>query len=115
MIRAFAILHRRPDVSEEEFIRYWKEVHAPIVLQVPGIRRFREHRVVGCNIPGIEPFVAGELWFDSPEALFEGFASENGKKAYASGANIIDQARNVRLILEEIADFQVEGTGAAGD
>ena len=106
MVRFLAILHKRADVSPEEFVRYWKEVHAPIVMKMPGIRRFRENIVRSCRVPGIEPFAIGELWFDSEEAGLAALKSEEGKKALASGGNIINQERNAGIAVEEIADFR---------
>ena len=43
MLKLVFCLHRLPGLSREEFQRYWKEVHAPLVrryAEALGIRRY---------------------------------------------------------------------------
>jgi hypothetical protein len=37
MVKFFFILRRKPGLSAEEFHRYWKNVHGPIVSRLPGL------------------------------------------------------------------------------
>ena len=40
MIRRVSILTRKPELSHEEFVDHWENVHGPLALKVPGIRRY---------------------------------------------------------------------------
>lgn len=64
MIKVVALIKGKPDLSREEFLRYWQDEHPAYVRRLPGIRGYRQN-------PAIEhhrqwPFDgAAELWFDS--------------------------------------------------
>jgi len=59
------MIKRRPDLTREEFCKYWKEKHGPLVAKiVPGLRKYIQ------NYP-MEPFGSkyefdgiAEMWFD---------------------------------------------------
>ena len=53
MIKTVTLLTRRADLTAEEFHRHWKRVHAPLVLAMPGVRRYVQCRPV--SITGKEP------------------------------------------------------------
>ena len=103
MIKLTYCLRRRPDLTWEEFSRYWRDVHAPLVAEraeVLGIRRYVQLRTV--QVPGLhaafqarnggspEPFDGvAELWFDSLEAI----ATTSDEAARAS-AELLEDERN---------------------
>ena len=39
MIKVVVLLPRRNDVSREDFQRYLRETHLPLVARIPGMRR----------------------------------------------------------------------------
>lgn len=95
MIKLAYALRRHPDLSPEEFHRYWREQHAPLVrsrAETLRIRRYvqlhtrptpldaalREHRGDEEPYDGV-----AELWWDSLEDLLEGFGTEEGEAAAA--------------------------------
>ena len=74
MVKLFFILRRKPGLSTDEFHRYWKEVHGPIVARLPGLVRYFQHHVVSMPRPEyaqddqpIDGIV--ETWWESAEAL----------------------------------------------
>jgi uncharacterized protein (TIGR02118 family) len=94
MIKLVFTLRRREDMTREEFQRYWREQHAPLVRRhadALGIRRYVQ--VHACDTPldeaiagprGSEPrFYDGvaELWWDSLEELVAAFSSDAGQAA----------------------------------
>jgi len=103
MIKLTYCLRRRPDLTWEEFSRYWREVHAPLVAEraaVLGIRRYVQLRTV--QLPDLhavfqarnggspEPFDGvAELWFDSLESM--GTASPEATQA---SAELLEDERN---------------------
>ena len=40
MIKSVTLLTRKPGLTHEQFMRHWVEIHAPLALRVPGIRRY---------------------------------------------------------------------------
>ena len=40
MIKAVFPVHKRPDMNDEEFRRYWRETHGPTAAKVPGARKY---------------------------------------------------------------------------
>ena len=46
MIHLHYFITRKPALGEEEFHRYWRETHAPIVKRIPQLRGYLQtHRI----------------------------------------------------------------------
>ena len=77
MIKVIAVLHKRADMSREEFVRYWRDVHAPLVKKMPGLRRYVINPALEAHPKGAPLAFDGvaELWFDDAAAVQAGFAS----------------------------------------
>lgn len=96
-------LRRKPGMSREEFQRYWRETHAPLVAeraQTLGIRRYIQahtedlpdaHAALQARNGGApEPFDGvAELWFDSLDA----FASDDPAVRKASADLFEDETK----------------------
>ena len=107
--RNLAILHRRADVSPEEFQRYWLETHSGFVVRVPSVYRFGTNLVLESTVEGLQPDAMGELWWRTPADSEIGFSIPEGQRALQSGHNIIDQPRNTGMVLERLDEFLPEG------
>ena len=105
MIRRVSILTRKPNLSHEEFVDHWENVHGPLALKVPGIRRYVQSHITGQHfrpdIPAQTDDVDGiaELWYDSLEDLERSSQTPEAKALYADGALIIGKIRT--FIIEE--------------
>jgi uncharacterized protein (TIGR02118 family) len=107
MIKLVFTLHRRPDISAEEFHCYWREEHARLVhlhREALGIVRYvQSHRfasaldsVMQASRGALAPHDGiAELWWDSVEALLAASASTNGRAAQA--ALLKDERRFIDL------------------
>ncbi|WP_426571517.1 EthD domain-containing protein [Aquihabitans sp. McL0605] len=96
MLKVIFCLRRSPDLSREEFQRYWREHHAPLVqahAEALGIRRYvQEHSiddsisllVAGERNPPAPFDGVAELWFDDLDALAATAATEEGRAAGAA-------------------------------
>jgi uncharacterized protein (TIGR02118 family) len=40
MIKSISLLTRKLGLTHEQFMKHWFEIHAPLALKVPGIRRY---------------------------------------------------------------------------
>jgi uncharacterized protein (TIGR02118 family) len=103
MIKLTYCLRRRADLTWDEFSRYWREVHAPLVAaraEILGIRRYVQVRTA--PVPEVhasyqqrnggspEPFDGiAELWFDSLEVL-----AGRGDAARQASAELLADERN---------------------
>lgn len=96
MIKLTYCLHRLPSLTREEFQRYWRETHAPLVAAAGpalGIRRYVQCHTVasaigegtadGRNMPhgeGEDYDGVAELWFDSEDAVAAMTATAEGMR-----------------------------------
>jgi uncharacterized protein (TIGR02118 family) len=108
MIKLVFTIHRRAEMTPEEFQRYWREEHAELVKRhagALGIRRYIQTHARDTDIDealsesrGSEPrFYDGvaELWWDSFEDLLAASTSEAG--LIAGQALLEDESRFIDL------------------
>jgi uncharacterized protein (TIGR02118 family) len=99
MIKVLGLLTRRPELTHEAFVKHWLEIHGPLALAVPGIRRYVQSHIVGTrtrpDIPETDVEVDGiaELGFDDEAALQRASASPEMKRLTDDGALIIGQIK----------------------
>ena len=75
MVKFSGMILKRDELTIEEFKKYWVEVHAPIMLKVPGVLHYRLN-VIDRKIDGAFPYDAfSEVWFESEEAMDAALAS----------------------------------------
>ena len=82
MIKMIIALKRREGMSHEEFARYQREIHRPLLMAIPEAARYFRRFVVSYPIPA--PDYSGpdhdsvvEAWFDSLEDMNALYFSEN--------------------------------------
>ena len=95
MIKLTFCLHRLPSLSRDEFQRYWREQHAPLVARHAATLRIRRYVQMHSLADG-DPVNAGlrasrggpedfdgvaELWWDSLDDLAAAIASDEGRAA----------------------------------
>jgi|SRR6266496_3961153 len=95
MIKLVYCITRRADLSPDEFLEYWREVHGPIGAKIPGVKRLVQSRAI--DVPG-DPRIGNfdgmaELWFESIDALLQARRSEEWRKSSDDEANFIDHSR----------------------
>jgi uncharacterized protein (TIGR02118 family) len=117
MVKLVFCLTRLPQLSREEFQRYWRERHGPLVRESAkalGIRRYvqvhtretplNEALRRGRGGPEAYDGVA-ELWFDSLDALAAAGATPEGRAAgrrlVEDERAFIDLARSPVIVAEE--------------
>ena len=102
MTKVLFVAKKRRDLTEDQFITYWQQIHAPIVARIPGLRRY----VINAVSPDAAlttPMCDGvaEAWFDAPAAVQEALASEAGRAAQADLANFC-RPESGTVVVEEI-------------
>lgn len=70
MIKLLALLPKKSDVSNEQFHRHWREVHALLALRIKTLRRYVQSHRIPQQIAGFSsaPYEGvAEVWFDTLE------------------------------------------------
>jgi uncharacterized protein (TIGR02118 family) len=103
MIKLTYCLRRKPGMTWDEFSKYWRDVHAPLVrerAEVLGIRRYVQVRTVqdaethrrfqARNDGSPEPFDGiAELWYDELAP-----AGGRGEAARTAARELLEDERN---------------------
>ena len=104
MTKVIFVVHKRPDMSWDEFRRYWRDIHGPIAARMPGLRKYVQNYAVPGGASGDPPCDGiAELWFDSPEAMQTAFASPEGVATTADIPNFLDPDRVGMMVVDEVA------------
>ena len=128
MIRLVFLLKRAEGMSLEDFQRYWRDEHAPLVASHASrldIQRYVQVHALGDDSHqaahdargGMEAPYDGvaELWWDSEEALAVAMATEEGQAAGAAlledEAKFIDLPRSPLWINLELPQVNPPGDG----
>ncbi len=105
MIKVLGLLTRKPELTHEQFVKHWYEVHGPLALAVPGVRRYVQSHITGTrtrpDIPETDVEVDGiaELWYDDAESMRRAVASPEMKRLTDDGALIIGRIKT--YVIEE--------------
>ena len=105
MIKSISLLTRRSELTHEQFVEHWLEIHAPLALAVPELRRYVQSHIVDertrPDIPTTDVAVDGvaELWYDDRAAMERAVASPEAKRLHADGALFIGRIKT--FIIEE--------------
>ncbi len=112
MVKLIGFVRRKPGMSVADFRHYWKDVHYPLVRDLPEIKRYvlryvQSHALdwqpTAPGAPTPQPYDGvAELWFDNAEDLAAAFSSP----VYAQVVNpdelkFLDLPNCVSLIIEE--------------
>jgi uncharacterized protein (TIGR02118 family) len=87
VIKSISLLVRRPDLTHEQFVRHWVDVHAPLAHAVPGLRRYVQSHIVEerprPDIPSLDGEIDGiaELWYDDRESMARAIATPQVRAA----------------------------------
>ena len=117
MIKLSFSVRRLDSVPEDEFHRYWRDEHGPLVRSVKddiGVVRYVQSHTINTPINevirqsrgALEPFDGvAELWWDSLESFIGGSSSEAGRRAAAllleDEKRFIDLERSSLFVTEE--------------
>ena len=116
MIKLIGIISRKDGMSVEDFQRYWREVHAPLIAKAPALRRYIQCHAIAelyDQYPQAYDGIA-EAWFDGLDAYEAAVASPAWQAAVVDAPNFIGSSK--RLIATEvpIIDAVPEAKGRAG-
>ncbi len=106
MIKSIGLLTRKPELTHEQFMKHWVEIHAPLAHAVPGVRRYVQNHIVEertrPDIPTTDVAIDGiaELWFDDRAAMNRANASPEARRLHDDGALFIGRIKS--FVIEEL-------------
>ncbi|HKH99814.1 MAG TPA: EthD family reductase [Candidatus Sulfotelmatobacter sp.] len=103
MLKFMVVLYRRPDLTPEEFRRHLEQVHGPLAMNLPGLRKYSQNYVCSDSKrkhPGWDAIV--ELYFDDRAAMEAAWASPQGAASDADLPAFADLTRTTWSVMEEV-------------
>lgn len=97
MFKALILLKRNEDLDFSNFKTHWLENHAPLVRQLPNIRK-AVFNFATDNGEG-EFDAVSELWFDNEQDFIDAYGSEIGQQVAEDSLSRV--VRRQRILLEE--------------
>jgi len=102
MVKFMVVLYRKPGMGEGEFQEFLREVHGPMALAIPGLRKYVQNHVVPDpkrKHPGWDAIV--ELYFDNWQSMESAWATPEGQMATADVAEFADLSRSTWSVVDE--------------
>jgi uncharacterized protein (TIGR02118 family) len=109
MIKVSVFVMRRSDLTHEQFTRYWKDKHAPLLMSLDSftssVRYYIQQHSLN-NIPGNLPILPydgiAEVWFDDLSSVMTTFGhQEYGSIVAKDEENFIDRTKTVMFLSSE--------------
>jgi len=113
MIKSISLLTRRPELTHEQFMTHWVEIHAPLAHAVPGLRRYIQNHIrderTRPDIATTEVAIDGvaELWYEDRAAMDRANASPEAKRLHDDGALFIGGIKT--FVVEELVVIPIFG------
>jgi uncharacterized protein (TIGR02118 family) len=86
--KRIGLQRKRADLSHEQFVAHWVNVHAELAKRLPKLRRYSINVIDRARNPDFGYDGFSELWFDSEEDLVAALASPEGKALLADLPNL---------------------------
>jgi uncharacterized protein (TIGR02118 family) len=103
MIKFAVVLHKRSEMTPQEFRDHLFNVHAPLARKIPGLRRCVYNPVLPDATRKPPPWLCiVELYFDDFDAMQAAWASPEGRAASEDNANFADLRRSSWSIVDEV-------------
>jgi uncharacterized protein (TIGR02118 family) len=110
MIKVSIFLTRRPDLTHEQFIQYWKDKHASMLTSLDSftssVQRYIQQHALD-NVPGgfpIPPYDGvAEVWFDDMPSAMATFSHQDYASIVAKDEeNFLDRTKTVICLSSEL-------------
>ena len=102
-MKVLYVMFKKEGTDREEFRRYWRDTHAPMAKQIPGISGYVQNHALP-DPEGNEPPYDGfaELYLDDQEAMEEALATQEGEAVVGDLPNFCDMTKTLGIAIEEV-------------
>jgi uncharacterized protein (TIGR02118 family) len=102
MLKFIVVVYKRPDLTREQFRRHLQDVHGPLAMNLPGLRKYVQNFICADpkRAPGWDAIV--ELYFDNWASMEAAWASPQGAASDADLPTFVDLTRTTWSAVEEI-------------
>jgi uncharacterized protein (TIGR02118 family) len=76
MLKVDILVYRRPDLTHEQFVQHWQDIHAQLFSSQPVVKQYVRRYIQSRTIPNLPNGVkvadydgVAQLWFDDIEAF----------------------------------------------
>ncbi len=101
MLKCIWTMSYRDDVSSEDGLHHWKNVHGPIIAAVPGVVKYIQNVKVDELAPGFDG--VAELFFEDRAAYEAALKSPEWVTANEDAATFLKVEEFGAAVLEEVA------------
>jgi uncharacterized protein (TIGR02118 family) len=115
MIKVMTFIKRKEGLSQEEFVRHYEEVHAPLALKLlPHPKKYVRNHIVATTDGGEPGFdCISEFWYDSAEAaqavtdvlgavdVASGYTTEIGRIFREDEERFMDRSKRFSCVVDE--------------
>jgi uncharacterized protein (TIGR02118 family) len=103
MVKLVYCITKKAGLTDEEFFRYWENVHGPIGARIPRLRKLiQSHRL---TVPGDKHRHdydgMAELWFDDLGTLLAARQSPEWKASTEDEKNFVDHRKVAYFVSDE--------------
>ena len=103
MLKFRVVVYRRPEWTHEQFRRHMREIHGPLAMNLPGLRKYVQNFVSNDpqrKPPGWDAVV--ELYFDDRPSMEAAWASPQGAASDADLETFADLTRTAWSTVDEV-------------
>lgn len=106
MVKAIALVKRKPGLSRDEFVKHYEEVHAPLALRhLPAVERYVRNHITSSLGSGEPEFdCVTELWFTDMEgykAMWHFWSSDAGRVIRDNEDSFLDRSKSLFFLVDE--------------
>jgi uncharacterized protein (TIGR02118 family) len=103
MIKLVYCITKKAGLTDEEFFRYWENVHGPMGARIPRLRKLVQSHCLLIPEDPFRPDYDGmaELWFEDVEDLLAARQSPEWKAATEDEVHFIDHTKVAYFVSEE--------------
>jgi uncharacterized protein (TIGR02118 family) len=103
MIKLAFFVVRRPGLSAEQFREHAVNVHVPLLMKLPGLKKFVLNIRQPLQAPGqLEIDAMPELWFESMATFQQSLSgSPEGEAVQKDRAKFVDESKSQWVALDE--------------
>ena len=118
MLKVDILVHRRPDLSHEQFVEYWRDVHAQLFSSQPVVKQHVRRYVQSRTIPDPPNAVRladydgiAQVWFDDMNGFHGVFSSQNYRDVIKVDEEKFADPKRVEFLFSEeteiLADHEI--------